>query len=290
MKKLLAITLCLAFAATAAEARTFYVDANRPNNNGNGLTAKTAKKTIQAAINVARAGDTIVVAPGTYSPIKTNNKKITIKSTKGAAKTKIVKPAKNNPMIVLVRLGKPYSVEVEPGVNRSSDPYTKGKDTRLTGFLLDGRNMAKDSLFLGVSGGTLKSCSIQRLGRNITEHGAWVAYYATLTGCTILRNNFELPGRCVLDRCRIADNKSEEGDYNSRYSNCLFTGNLLFAHGTPNPFSTSPPSSTAPSRKTPSTATSTRRSISRRDRTSHPGPSSTTASSATTTSPGRIGG
>ena len=69
-----AAVLCALF-VVQAEARTLYVDAKRPNNKGNGLKGSTAKKTIQAAINISKTGDTIVVAPGSYAPIKTNNKK-----------------------------------------------------------------------------------------------------------------------------------------------------------------------------------------------------------------------
>ena len=90
MKKLLTIALCAIFAIHAAEARTIYVNAKRPNNKGNGLKVKTAKKTIQAAINIAKKGDTILVYPGTYGQIWTKNKKITIKSVKGQKKTKLI--------------------------------------------------------------------------------------------------------------------------------------------------------------------------------------------------------
>ncbi len=70
MKKLIILAFCALFAIHSAEARTLYVNASRPNNKGNGLKLKTAKKTIQAAVNIAKKGDTILVYPGTYSPIK----------------------------------------------------------------------------------------------------------------------------------------------------------------------------------------------------------------------------
>ena len=43
--------------------------------------------TLQAAITAAQAGDTLLVAPGTYSPITSSNKAITIESTGGAEVT-----------------------------------------------------------------------------------------------------------------------------------------------------------------------------------------------------------
>ena len=81
-----AAALCALF-AVQAEARTLYVDARRPNNKGNGLKLSTAKKTIQAAINIAKAGDTILVSPGSYAPIKTSNKKIATVSSSGVLKS-----------------------------------------------------------------------------------------------------------------------------------------------------------------------------------------------------------
>ena len=73
-----AAALCALF-VVQTEARTLYVDARRPNNKGNGLKLSTAKKTIQAAINIAKSGDTILVSPGSYAPIKTNNGKTRIR-------------------------------------------------------------------------------------------------------------------------------------------------------------------------------------------------------------------
>ena len=59
--------------------------------NGNsGLADSSAKATIQAAIDAASAGDTILVSPGAYDAIDTQSKAITIRSTDGAEKTKIV--------------------------------------------------------------------------------------------------------------------------------------------------------------------------------------------------------
>lgn len=46
--------------------------------------------TIQDAIDLAKEGSTILVSPGTYEPINTQGKKIIIRSTEGAEKTKIV--------------------------------------------------------------------------------------------------------------------------------------------------------------------------------------------------------
>ena len=235
MRKTFAILLCALFAATAAEARTLYVNANRPNNNGNGLKPSTAKKTLQAAINIAREGDTILVLPGSYSAIKTDNRKIAITSFKGASKTRIVfKPNKTNP-VAIARLGATYTVEDSYGTSRSSDPRTKGKKTRLTGFLLDGRNLYNNGAPLyGVCGGTVRNCSIQRLGTNPRALMAYsaAAADATLKNCTILKNYTDIAYKSVLNRCRIAGNMSETSPSQamvsgSRLCNCLLAGNAF---------------------------------------------------------------
>lgn len=228
MKRLLLLALALAFAATAAEAKTYYVNASRPNNNGNGLKASTAKKTIQAAVNLAVAGDTILVYPGEYAPFKTNNKKIVIKSVKGASQTKIVKTVALHDA-ALAQLGKPWTETYWDSYGKkqtySSAPYTKGKDTTLAGFLFDGKNRSIDFV-LGISGGTAKSCSIQRMG---SSYGYGVAVVnATLTGSTIMNNQAlsTIAQKSILSRCRILNNNHDDvGVSQSRLCHCLFVGN-----------------------------------------------------------------
>lgn len=53
----------------------------------NSVTIAQGANALQSAIVAANEGDVILVGPGTYSPIRTNGKKITIKSTDGATNT-----------------------------------------------------------------------------------------------------------------------------------------------------------------------------------------------------------
>ena len=48
-------------------ATTYYVDASRPDDTGNGLSLATAKKTLNAAVNLMAGGDTLLVKAGTYN-------------------------------------------------------------------------------------------------------------------------------------------------------------------------------------------------------------------------------
>jgi len=60
------IRIVWALGVLSAQSATYYVDCNRPDNTGDGLSWATAKRTIQAAVNAAASGDTIRVGPGTY--------------------------------------------------------------------------------------------------------------------------------------------------------------------------------------------------------------------------------
>ena len=76
--------------AANAWAATWYVNGTSGADGNSDRADTSAKATIQAAIDAASAGDTILVAPGTYDAIDTQGKNITIRSTDGAEKTKIV--------------------------------------------------------------------------------------------------------------------------------------------------------------------------------------------------------
>ena len=89
---MVAVVLALAAFALPASAKTYYVKANGKDvapttKNKAGLSVDTAFKTIQFAIDNAAAGSTILVYPGTYAPIVSNDKKLTIKAVEGPDRT-----------------------------------------------------------------------------------------------------------------------------------------------------------------------------------------------------------
>ena len=67
--------------AANAWTATWYVNGSSGANGNSGLADSSAKATIQAAIDAASAGDTILVSPGAYDAIDTQGKAIAIRST-----------------------------------------------------------------------------------------------------------------------------------------------------------------------------------------------------------------
>ncbi|RYD51404.1 MAG: T9SS type A sorting domain-containing protein [Sphingobacteriales bacterium] len=69
MKRPFVTLLCFLLSCTAAHATVYYVDGSKANNTGAGTSWATAKKDVQAAINIATvAGDEVWVKAGTYLP------------------------------------------------------------------------------------------------------------------------------------------------------------------------------------------------------------------------------
>ncbi len=241
-----AAALCALF-VVQAEARTLYVNAKRPNNKGNGYKASTAKKTIQAAINIAKKGDTILVYPGTYAPIKTDNKKITIKSVKGKAKSAIVlnDPRKWGTITLLGKVLTTYEYQTTYKDINGQSTYgrfkvartsVKGTATALQGFSLKGT----DSVLNFVEGGTVKSCTLQGSGK--PRYGR-VSVNAKLEDCLVkgvycCSDGYRLLSGTTLNRCKIINNVHAVGAWKGRvdpsvesseFYNCLLHGNSLGA-------------------------------------------------------------
>ncbi|HOG51558.1 MAG TPA: hypothetical protein PKY10_13290, partial [Lentisphaeria bacterium] len=163
----LAMLLTLLLAAAVHAANTWHVDAKLGKDTGSGSTRGDAKQSIQAAIDAAAEGDTILVDDGIYSPIQTADKDITIRSVNGA-QTTIIDGGKAERCATL---GGPDSAQ----------------NTVLDGFTL--RNgYAAEGEGGGAYGGTLINCILVDnavpLGDDgVPSHGGG-AYKCTLTNCT----------------------------------------------------------------------------------------------------------
>ncbi|NLF62555.1 MAG: hypothetical protein GX574_15550, partial [Lentisphaerae bacterium] len=196
VRRSLAMFLALLLAAAVQAANTWHVDAKLGKDTGSGSTRGDAKQSIQAAIDAAAEGDTILVDDGIYSPIQTADKDIAIRSVNGA-QTTIIDGGKAERCATL---GGPGSAQ----------------NTVLDGFTL--RNgYAAEGEGGGAYGGTLINCILvdnaAPLGDDgVASHGGG-AYKCTLTNCTLTRNQADLGGgahSCTLTNCILTGNQATE--------------------------------------------------------------------------------
>ena len=179
-----------------------YVHATAGNDANNGESWKKAKRTIQAAVNAATTGTRIIVAPGKYDPIKTENVRMSIESAEG-------------PVATVIDGG---------GTNRCATlaPSYSGTNTFLVGFTLtNGRAPGTGSVYGGGSyGGTLSRCIISNCvarSENYYAYGGG-AYYGYLRNCLVVGNRAEsraggaYGGGCEYSKlynCTVAGNRVE---------------------------------------------------------------------------------
>ena len=184
---------------------TLYVNNTRPDDTGLGFSWGAAKKSIQAAIDMSVPNDVILVANGSYRPISTANRPITIQSVNGASATIIDGGGTN----LCAMLG-------------SSSTDT---NTVLTGFTLT-NGYAQAFHGGGVRCGTLNSCMLT--GNRTTSNGGG-AFWSRLTNCTLTRNeavNGNGGGACesTLHNCTVTENTAGDrggGSYNCTLNNCI---------------------------------------------------------------------
>ncbi|MBP5510039.1 MAG: InlB B-repeat-containing protein [Kiritimatiellae bacterium] len=219
---------------------TWYVDTTGDNAN-QGDSASQAFKTIQHAIDKSVPGMTIVVADGTYAPINSNNKSITIQSVNGAANTIIDGgyPAATNRC---VRAGS-YSYET---------------NTVIRGFTIqNGCIKASSGSGAGVAGGTLYDCIVRSnhgglrgggvalsvmydcvISDNDTLNSGGGAFNARLTNCLLANNSCATNGAGanggVLVNCTVISNRAEKsggGVYAAAVTNCVLQDNVALELG-----------------------------------------------------------
>lgn len=233
MNKLILSMLCI-LTSCWCFATTFYVDAARPDDAGDGLGWGTAKKTIQAAVEVSIPNDAIVVTNGVYAPIVTANRVLSIRSVNGASTT-IIDGGGTNRCAKL--LGSSYL----------------DTNTVLVGFTLLNGNSAElggGTLGGGSSGGTLSNCILKNnfassgggsyrgtlnnctLTGNSAIYSGAGAYDGTLNNCTLSNNSANLNGGgadgCTLNNCTLTGNSahfSGGGASDCTLNNCMLTSN-----------------------------------------------------------------
>ncbi len=194
---LLAGAVALCAAALQAATNTYYVATNG-NDLATGTSVSTPLKTIQAGVNKAAAGDTVLVLPGTYSSGYTTptsssktrvaiTKAITVRSTRGAALTTIVggqhnitnaQPfGANSIRCVYMTAGTLDGFTLRDGfANASTIPADRDSPLINGG----GVYVPKDNRTVQVNNCIITGCGAYRGGG---------AYWATLNNCTVVSNH-----------------------------------------------------------------------------------------------------
>jgi hypothetical protein len=240
VKPLTVIRCCVVLCALSLKlgAASYYVDAGRPSDAGDGLSWATAKKSIQAAINAAADGDSVVVTNGVYGHIGTD-KMIEIRSVNGAAQTVIDGGGD----------GRCASMGYEGSTNATLTGFTlRNGRTGTGGGVLGGllnrciitNNVAHFSGG-GADGSTLNSCLIA--GNTATNGGAGAAL-CKLNSCTVVGNASGFGGsgvdNCVLKNCIIWDNRERDGTLNNYRDSWLILCCTAPAYSAPDAISDDP--------------------------------------------------
>ena len=146
-----------------------YVDASKPDDSGDGLSWDAARKDLTAVVAEVSNGANIWVKNGTYTPIITSNKKITITAVDGNSATAI--DGGGTDCCVYA-----YTNNVSVGLMTNS--VVVGFTLR-NGYALQGG---------GAYGGTLRECVIE--SNNAVRYGGGT-YYGVQYGCAYRNNSVE---------------------------------------------------------------------------------------------------
>ena len=215
---ILAAAATVAFSLPATE---WFVDRTRPDDSGNGKSVEAAKRTIQAAVSAASAGDVVTVLPGVYdeggntftasSVVSSNRvyilKNLTLRSRDGAAVTHIVGAKDPN----VAANASPWGMG--PGAIRCIAVATGVTNVKIEGFTIRDGDVK-------IEGFTIRDGATAFGSDSAPVRGAGVLNVQAQPGVTAA-------GYIVVRDCVIRDNTGTRGGgiYGVTAVNCTFTGN-----------------------------------------------------------------
>ena len=208
-------TMIVALMTGSLSATEWFVDCTRPDDSGNGKSVEAAKRTIQAAVSAASAGDVVTVLPGVYdeggntftasSVVSSNRvyimKNLTLRSRDGAATTHIV-GAKD---LTVAQNASPWGMG--PGAIRCIAVATGVTNVKIEGFTIRDGATAFGSDSAPVRGAGVLNVQAQP--------GVVAAGYIVVRDC-VIRDNTGTRGGAI---------------YGVTAVNCTFTGNRASSFG-----------------------------------------------------------
>ena len=228
------MVLLAALLITPAFATTFYVDASRPDDAGDGLSWATAKKTMQAAVDLAVSNDVVTVTNGVYAA--------GARVTPGYAcpnrvvmTNAIIVQSVNGPAVTIIQ---GHGV---PGASAVRCAYMSAGT--LVGFTLtNGGTRTNGDKYYDRSGGgvnmyagdgMVSNCLI--VGNAAQDSGGGT-YYGTVNHCTISQNTAQEGGGTrygTINYCTIIENAATYGGgtRGGTVNHCLISGNWAYWYG-----------------------------------------------------------
>ncbi|MCL1921271.1 MAG: InlB B-repeat-containing protein [Kiritimatiellaeota bacterium] len=212
----------------------FYVNASQPDDSGNGRSERNAKKYLQSGVDLAvQRHDVVMVLPGDYEPIQTQNRLIVIESTGGAENT-FIKGGGTNRCATLGATAEGETNTVLVGFTLTGGYAFGGNGGgAIYGTLREcvlKKNEAAGGNGGGAYGSALSGCVVEDNKASYYGGGTWGG---TLENCTLEENEAGNQGGGAyggtLNNCTLKGNVSVGGSgggaYNSTLNNCLLTGN-----------------------------------------------------------------
>jgi hypothetical protein len=249
----LILLLMLGLCGRAHAATPYYVSDSGGSDTNNGLSWATAKATIQAAVDIASAGDTVWVGDGVYvtgsrlSPgqvlCKSRvvvDKPLTVQSENGSSNTFIVGEGPigaaaircawitNGAVLSGFTLTNGFTTSIGVGAEDSGG----GVWCRSSAAIVSNCVLTENSASYGGGGaynGALYSCTL--ISNSASSGIGGGASSCTLNNCVLIGNSASLGGgasSCTLNNCVLIGNSASQGGgaYGGTLNNCSLSGNF----------------------------------------------------------------